>query len=197
MPSDSILYQTLENRDNPDKIEDEGPFKCVKKSAWLGHGYYFWDYHIELSHWWGEKIYGEDNYIICKCNCNITEDNCWDLHNNGKHRKELYDALSLIIKTKIVKKAETITVAQIIEYAKRKGFFNHEAIRIQGINSAQEITDTKNINVGSRVRFKKDNYAAYYDIFPAIQLCLLTKFSLSLKDYEIVYPSYLIEDSVF
>ena len=34
-------YQTLENRNNPDKIEEQGPFLCSHKNAWLGKGYYF------------------------------------------------------------------------------------------------------------------------------------------------------------
>ena len=40
-------YQTLENRNNPDQIEEQGPFLCNRKSAWLGEGYYFWDSFIE------------------------------------------------------------------------------------------------------------------------------------------------------
>ena len=37
-------YQTLENRSNPDQIEEQGPFLCRHKNAWLGEGYYFWDF---------------------------------------------------------------------------------------------------------------------------------------------------------
>lgn len=34
------LYQTVEDRDNPDYVLENGPFKCIS-NAWLGDGYYF------------------------------------------------------------------------------------------------------------------------------------------------------------
>ena len=39
-------YHTVEDRDNPDEIEADGPFKCTRGDAWLGPGYYFWDSKI-------------------------------------------------------------------------------------------------------------------------------------------------------
>ena len=38
-----IIYQTVEDRGNPDYVEQHGPFICTNKNAWLGEGYYFWD----------------------------------------------------------------------------------------------------------------------------------------------------------
>lgn len=46
---DRILYQTVEDRNNPDDVEQHGPFLCTNKMAWLGHGYYFWDTFINLA----------------------------------------------------------------------------------------------------------------------------------------------------
>lgn len=36
-----IIYQTVEDRENPDYVEQHGPFICTNKNAWLGEGYYF------------------------------------------------------------------------------------------------------------------------------------------------------------
>ena len=52
-----IIYQTVEDRGNPDYVEQHGPFICTNKNAWLGEGYYFWDTIIELAHWWGNLCY--------------------------------------------------------------------------------------------------------------------------------------------
>jgi len=37
-----IIYQTLEDRGNPDEIERNGPFSCNWNNSWLGTGCYFW-----------------------------------------------------------------------------------------------------------------------------------------------------------
>ena len=43
-------YYTLENKDNFDEIEVDGPFDCTHKGAWLGTGSYFWDTNIDWAH---------------------------------------------------------------------------------------------------------------------------------------------------
>ncbi len=188
------IFQTLEDRDNADEVENWGPFICDIQSAWLGNGYYFWDFHIELGHWWGKERYGKDKYIICKALCDISPDRCWDLHSEGTHREEFIKALQLLIKHGVANKNK-ITVAQVIEYAKQNGFFNHEAIRVQGINTAKK---SNKLEVGTRLLFLDTNRAAYYDVYPAIQVCLLSKKSLSMRNYHIVWPEmYIQQDLVF
>lgn len=195
MRAESIVYQTLEDRDNADYVEQDGPFISEIESAWLGTGYYFWDYHIQLGHWWGKTRYKGNNYMICKGFCDISPERCWDLHNEGSHREEFIKALDLLIEYNVADK-KNITVAQVIEYAKENGFFNHEAIRALGINSATE--ELKSINVGARLYFTNINKKPYFDLYPAIQLCLIRRTSLSLRNYHVVWPEYyLVEDSVF
>ncbi len=60
-----VLYQTVSDRDNADYIEDNAPFRCERKDAWLGEGYYFWDTLIKNAHWWGEIAYNNE-YVITK-----------------------------------------------------------------------------------------------------------------------------------
>lgn len=51
------IYQTLEDRQNYDDVEEHGPYFCCARDAngipkngvkepWLGEGYYFWDTRI-------------------------------------------------------------------------------------------------------------------------------------------------------
>lgn len=188
----NIVYQTLKDNEKPWDVEENGPFPCSRDDAWLGNGFYFWDYHIQLAHWWGKKSYGTNEYMICEAYCNINPNDCWDLHNEGKHREEFISALHLLIKSKIAGEDE-ITVAQVIEYTKKKGFFKYEAIRVHGINSA---TVNNKSDVGARLLFNQD-LPAYFDLYPAIQLCLLKRTSLSLCNYTVVWPEHHREDYVF
>ena len=43
------IFQTLEDRNNPDEVESQGPFICTN-NPWLGKGYYFWDTFLDLAH---------------------------------------------------------------------------------------------------------------------------------------------------
>ena len=70
---DKILYQTLDDNDNADYVEQNAPFPCDRKNSWLGTGYYFWDTFIENAHWWGEVNY-KNSYIICKAVCDFDTD---------------------------------------------------------------------------------------------------------------------------
>ena len=42
------IFQTLEDRNNPDEVESQGPFICTN-NPWLGKGYYFWDTFLDLA----------------------------------------------------------------------------------------------------------------------------------------------------
>lgn len=69
----SVLYQTLEDRDNVDYVEANGPFLGNVRDRWLGKGYYFWDTFIDAAHYWGfvsYKVKGKD-YIIAKSEVDI------------------------------------------------------------------------------------------------------------------------------
>ena len=46
-------FQTLEDMDNIDIVELNGPFPCIHKGAWLGYGCYLWDSRIEWAIDWG------------------------------------------------------------------------------------------------------------------------------------------------
>lgn len=177
------VHQTLADFNNPDHVEEYGPFPCDKPNAWLGYGYYFWDTHIELAHWWGEVAYSKQ-YMICKAKATLDE-TCWDLHGNGNHRLEFESICVEIVKSGLSTK-EKLLVPQVIEFFKRKGSFLYSAIRALGMHSiSSRFTDDYVI---FRMNFVKHN-PAYLDVHPAVQLCLLNKNSLSLRKYKVIYPA--------
>src|SRR5258706_7403810 len=126
-----ILYQTLEDRNNPDDIEEYGPFKCTSPNAWLGFGYYFWDSHIELGHWWGRLSFYK-NYVICKARA-IYDEFCWDFQGNGLHRIEFEKICNEMVDSGMTSK-ENLLVPQVIEFFKSHNKFTYTSIRALGIN---------------------------------------------------------------
>lgn len=181
-----IVYQTLEDRENPDDIEENGPFACTHGMGWLGNGYYFWDTHIELAHWWGEAVHNK-NYVICKANMTMSED-CWDLHGTGDHRLEFDYICDELVTAKLVER-ENLIVSDVINYLIKQKIFKYNAIRAMGNNS---ISDRKFNHFLKRLPFKRakrgQNNYQYFDVYPPVQICLLNKKALSLRDFYIVYP---------
>jgi hypothetical protein len=181
------LFQTLVDRNNPDDIEEFGPFKCTKNNAWLGHGYYFWDSHIELAHWWGKNSYGK-NYIICRASAYLDK-TCWDLHGNGIHRNDFKEICEEIIDRGISTK-DRLLVAHVIEYLKKNNLFFYKAIRALGVNGVSQVMADKHMVY--RLNFAAKSHV-YLDLLPAVQVCLIEKSALSLQNYLIVYPEEYVE----
>lgn len=176
------LYQALEDRANPDEIEYNGPFKCIKQNAWLGAGYYFWDTFIDLAHWWGRQGY-KGKYVICQAICDNDDNEIFDLVGNTEHLNELHDYIKTL-KQYPEFQNKHVTMSIIIEHMKKhSGTFKYNAIRANGINSVNKdffLRDNRiKFNVGSK---------AYLDLKPPIQMCFLEKDSLRLRDFRIVYP---------
>lgn len=181
---DRILYQTVEDRENPDYVEQHGPFKCTSKQAWLGHGYYFWDTFISLAHWWG-KNYKRNGYIICQSSCDENMSMVYDLVGKPELFIE-FEQIAFIIKNK--NNAETVYVPEIIEYLKQKTSFpdRYKAIRANPLCTLP--------NQEYRYKFNDKN-RAFIDTRPAIQFCLLDKSLLNSK-YHIVYPEAYCSEAV-
>lgn len=182
------LYQTLEDNYNPDPIEQEGPFICNRKDAWLGKGYYFWDTFIELAHWWGNHYY-KDSYIICHAICDYRYDECYDL-TNPETIKEFSEIINAIRKQNIP--LTNKTVPTIINYLKSINQFPYMVIRANAMNTIA--ADNPHFT-----KFKmpfQSKYPAYLDLRPPYQLCFLTKKAFNLRDYRIVHPPEYTEGYV-
>lgn len=182
-----IVYQTLENRGNPEIIQKDGPFSCHWENTWLGDGYYFWDTFIDNAHWWGEEIRKYSNgYIICKAICDFNDEKCCDLVGNTEHLLMFQDSYEFLKSKGLVD--EKTKVKRLMEYLKTDiKVFTFDAIRVYGIRSKNYISRFSfNLNF-------EDRNQCYMDFKPAIQICFYTKNSLNLRNYRIVFPDEYIE----
>lgn len=181
------IFQTVKDLDNVDRLEQQGPIFCDSNSAWLGHGYYFWDSEIELAHWWGEVHclnYGYD-YLILKSSYDKWSDSLFDLYDNAAHRRDMVTALN-IAKERTNKRY--ITVPYLIEILKKSKNFCYRAIRAKFDNS---------INAGNLIDYRpfaNKNSKSKLDLYPAIQICVLDKSFLE-SPVKVVYPNEYCDES--
>jgi len=186
------IYQTLEDRGNPDEIEKHGPYYCRRDNAWLGYGYYFWEHYKENAHWWGQEGagYWKNGYIICEAHYDFDEWRCFDLIKNEKHREHLREALEMMEENGQFKKGIT-TVARVIEFLRNKlKAFDYDATRANGINSIR-----RNSQHSNRLNFESQK-EQYLDFTPQYQICFYNKAALNLRNYRIIYPEEYIENFV-
>lgn len=182
------IYQTVEDRNNPDNIERDAPYLCQACNAWLGDGYYFWDTLIENAHWWGRSHYYRKNYVIVEFNCDsINEGKCYDLYGNMEHLRKFKQYIDLLKQQSLF--SDEDTVSKVINYLKDKTDFlkYYEAIRAYGHNSKR---------YKQFVLFEKGKDFGL-ELTPAVQLCLFRKTSLNLSEGRIVFPeSYNTEYTI-
>lgn len=183
------LYQTVLDRNNPDEVEQHGPYKCTRDDAWLGHGYYFWHHFIGLAHWWGRTACN-GSYMICKQTASIMGNpEVLDLHSDvsmieviGQYAKKMQDTYR-----------QKMTVRAVLEHMKKiKALETHKAVRISAINS----TSKDQTLTGMRLHFKSGKYEKpYFDMCPPIQICVYDK-SILNKDFHIIFPDEYNSDYV-
>ena len=185
-----FVFQTLEDKGNPDYVENSGPFPCHRKNAWLGDGYYFWDSFIENAHWWGcEGARYANGYFICKANYDFEESSCFNLIDNPEHF-QLFNNTKKIMQEKGLYVTNQTTVSRIIEHIKNTlKIFKYEAIRVYGINSK-----SFNSPYSNRTIFDQKHNAKYLDSLPAIQIFFYSKTSLNLRNYTLIYPPEYTDD---
>lgn len=185
-----ILYQTVEDRDNPEHIKSNSPFLCNRKDAWLGKGYYFWDTLIENAHWWGKTVYKNNDYVVLKFLCDSINIKCFDLHGNLEHLSYFNEVADILKKEGLVNK--DTTVAWMMQYLKQKTDLEnrYDGIRIYGHYSRSGHQTFK-------MFFKRDrNSKQYLELAPPVQLCLFRKDSFNLQPGVIVYPSHYVSGTV-
>ena len=170
----TIGYHTLEDRDNVDAIENNGPIKCETKAAWLGFGYYFWDANEEWAHKFGRSRY-PDNYMIFEGDISLNHET-YDLFGNVRHKLEFREAWEILKDNGEFSADEMVRVADVIEYLKRINAFPYNSIR------AADNPDRQNVIYfgGQRGEFMFLN--------ERVQICLISKKNLSLPSFRVIYP---------
>lgn len=168
-------YQTLEDKDNISYVEDNAPFKCTRKDAWLGHGYYLWDSEIEWAHQWGKASYKRKrlNYIIAEIGVNI-DNTCFDIFGSVNCQKEFKDVIDIFKKNDKTKDLKDLIVPNIITYMKNLGIFNYNSIRAGDMNNT------------FKIHFKKQR--EYTVINQRVQICVLNLKDVIILPVTVVYP---------
>lgn len=183
----NVVYQTVEDRGNPEEVKLNAPFFCKSKSAWLGEGFYFWDSFIENAHWWGRVHLKKNDYIICRANIIMNPQNCFDLVGNTEH-------LLLLKKVRDELKSNSLinnktTLARILSFIRNeKELFIWSAIRINTPGAK-----SKRYNKNEIIPLSNKTSNAVFENIPAIQICIYNLAKLSLKNLEIVFPEEYIE----
>ena len=167
-------YHTLEDRDNVDEIETGGPKRCVRKDAWLGDGYYFWDGDIEWAHQWGKSYY-LGKYLIFQGEIAINEET-YDLYGNTNQKMEFKALVQELIKNGTFNNIRNVKVPEVIEYLKKYIGFDYNSIR------AADITN-KALEISFGGKYKEFMY-----VNERVQVCLITKKNLTSRSFKVVYP---------
>lgn len=192
-----VIYQTLKNDENPDGVEQNGPFKCERTDAWLGIGYYFWEGFIENAHWWGKSRadYKSTGYFICEAYCTYDHTICFDLVDSIEHRRELQKIHDEFKKQKLL--TPSTTIASLLSHVRKTTSFDNIYQAIRALDHSCK-SFNKYPEYSAFVKFdSKPNYKGGIDLISPIQICLLKANSLQLKNYKVIYPesysqSYLI-----
>jgi hypothetical protein len=169
-------YQTLEDKDNVDEIETEGPFKCTRSDAWLGHGFYFWDTNMKWAIAWGENSYTRrgKGYVIGRCEIDLAN-SCFDLHGNVAHQQELKETIEVLKSSGKLKSGHRLILGGILEFLKNEGLFQYKSIRIGDNNDPL------------KVHFN-ERKGEFMVINQRVQICVVERMGVILHPFSIVYP---------
>jgi len=144
----------------------------------LGSGYYFWDDHIDLAHWWGEN-HCNDDYIVCEANFRIEKKDFCDLVGSRQDQEYMIQLLDKL-------NANNLNLGQFIELLKdlesrpqQKGIFNFKAIR--AVEAASKGYPEMIVKFSHRT-------TGITSLTPKILVCLIRKDPAILKNYKIVFP---------
>lgn len=140
-----VGYHTLEDRDNADEVEANGPFICTRKTAWLGDGYYFWDSDLELAHEWGRigyQLRGKQ-YLICQGEI-LCDDFIFDLVGDVLHQKEFLAMMDLLLE-QLPDNAE-VRMVDVLDFLRSNEVFPYNAIR-----AADNYSKSREVKFGGRL----------------------------------------------
>jgi len=170
-------YYTLENKDNFDEIEVDGPFDCTHKGAWLGTGSYFWDTNIDWAHEWGDIGYRRRGKKYCITETKIDlSNNCFDLFGSVSSQNELIECIDVMIESGKIKNAKEAIIPNLIEFMKEKEIFSYSSIRAADMH--------KKI---MRLRFREDR-GEYMIINQRVQICVIHRKGVILRPLKVIFP---------
>lgn len=177
-------YQTLQDRDNIDAVEADGPFPCRRQDAWLSFGYYFWDTNMKWAIDWGEKSYVRNGleYIIAKCDIDLTHD-CFDLFGSVADKMEFMRIVEVLNKSGKLKPHHRVTVPNIIRYMESQGIFPFKSVRA---------ADYPDMHVRYYYSDKPDKKEFTF-LNQRVQICVKKKNGVLLQPFKVVFPEKYLD----
>ena len=171
-------YQTLENRDNIDEIETDGPYICSRKDAWLGSGYYFWDSNIAWAISWGKNSYEkfQKEYVIGRCQLDLSQ-YCFDLFGNVAHQIDLKEVIEVMKRSGKIRSGHRLIMPNIIEFLKVNGLFPYRSIRIGDTPSSMHVHFSG-----------QETKREYMLVNQRVQICVIERKGVILHPFDVIYP---------
>lgn len=167
-----ILYHTVEDRNNLEYVRSHAPFLCNRKDAWLGSGYYFWEYFVDFAHWWGEQCYN-GNYYICETSYIEDQSTILDLHGDMMQLADFLEGFDMLCKEL---GRDDFLLPEVIAFMRRKpSGFNFKAIRVSSIKSRLNEREI-GFNYLPMSRYGDD----FMSLMPRIQMCVFDKKSVQM-----------------
>ncbi|MGO3805988.1 MAG: hypothetical protein ACTJHT_06765 [Sphingobacterium sp.] len=177
------VYQTLRFLNNNERVLQEGPYKCLRSDAWLGHGYYFWEDSLRPAKYWGKRMH-DNKYIIGKGRCEINEENCFYLVGSVKHNEFFVEALNQI--SEIGELSSNVTVPHVIDYLKKTGQFPFYACRAETTEAFAPSKYWTEDDFTNEVLFKQGQDSRV-KLNLIIQLCIYELDKINFEWLEICY----------
>lgn len=170
-------FQTLEDRDNIDEIELEGPFKCTHEKSWLGVGYYLWDTNFDWALTWGKVAHQKNgrDFVIAKCQIDLSV-KCFDLFGSVQHQQDLIEVIKVMRDSGKIKNKGDETIPNIIMYMKNKGIFDFKSIRAADMHDKVV-----------QLHFLKER-KEFLVINQRVQICVIDKKDVLLRPFSVIYP---------
>lgn len=178
----------MEDRDNLDYIEANGPFLGNLRDRWLGPGFYYWDTFINSAHFWGWVSYKKfrKDYVIAKSEISLPPAQTLNL-------LEPTDLLKF--KTWVSEFENTFpqtnaTIEKVIVHIQHimGDSFPYIAIRalFNDCINKEEFQD--------RI---SPNGKAYIDLQPPIQVCIKDKSVVGENNFKVIYPTNYTDNEAY
>lgn len=174
-------HHTCSQDNGREHVLDHSPFpSTATHEPFLGLGYYFWDYNIQQSHDWGERLYGE-SYFIVEASINTTDDNFLDLVGDRKHLEYLGDLVIEYSTTGL--RASNFQLGKFIEFLKDISKKDPSIFPFQIIRCQDDSVEPK-----KKHKIKFNSKAAYLNLNPRYIFCLVSVNNTILTDKSIIFP---------
>lgn len=121
------------------------------------------------------------------------KNNCFDIHGNGFHRLQFEETLNGLTENQVDNEQE-ITVSRVLAFMKKMPEWKFASIRVLGMNSFKRWSDKRRL-YWDEVKFTIGR-KPFLDLYPPVQICVISKKDCNLKQWKIVHPDKYVEQFI-